>query len=188
MSGRQTGVVVSILLLCAGWLKSITPGKATPPESASATSTTTPTTSIPTTSLAPTTSLPPPPSTMTTTTPPTSVTSTTTSVPTTTITTTAPLGAVSPILECVDEEMDGTYTAHFGYLNSSDRSVTIPTGPDNRFTPPPLDRGQPSSFFFGRQKHVFTVSFDGSSLVWTVRSPDGSVWNAAASRESERCQ
>jgi hypothetical protein len=83
--------------------------------------------------------------------------------------------------------MDGTFTAHFGYFNGSDRSVTIPTGPDNGFTPPPLDRGQPSSFFPGRQVHVFAVSFDGSSLVWTVRSPNGSVWNAAASRNSQRC-
>jgi hypothetical protein len=94
---------------------------------------------------------------------------------------------VSPILECVDEHADATFTAHFGYANGSDRTVTIPTGPDNGFTPPPLDRGQPSSFFPGRQVHVFAVSFDGNNLVWTIRSPNGSVWNAAASRESQRC-
>ena len=41
---------------------------------------------------------------------------------------------IVPIVERVCLNLDGTYTAHFGYFNPNAGSITIPPGPDNSFT------------------------------------------------------
>ena len=75
---------------------------------------------------------------------------------------------VRPVLECVRNNGDGTYTAFFGYKNENDVSVYIPVGNKNKFTPTPQDRGQTRVFLPGRKYKVFTVNFNGSNLVWTL--------------------
>jgi len=75
---------------------------------------------------------------------------------------------VRPVLECVRNNGDGTYTAFFGYKNDNSVSVYIPVGGKNKFTPTPQDRGQPRVFEPGRHYKVFTVNFSGSNLVWTL--------------------
>jgi hypothetical protein len=75
---------------------------------------------------------------------------------------------VRPVLECVRNNGDGTYTAFFGYKNDNSVSVYIPVGGKNKFTPTPQDRGQPRVFESGRHYKVFTVNFNGSNLVWTL--------------------
>lgn len=116
---------------------------------------------------------------------------TTTRTPTQTATPTVPITGrpVSPVLECVVENADGTYTARFGYNNPNTEPVTIPIGPindqnqsRNRFTPPPINRGQPEVFQPGRHESVFRVRFDGSELVWTLDER-----TSTASRGSEPC-
>lgn len=96
-----------------------------------------------------------------------------------------PAKSVKPILECVEPNDIGTYTAHFGYLNENDYNVDIPVGADNKFTPTPQDRGQPTTFMPGRTGYypnsAFTVDFDGSELVWTLTGPDGQTRTATAS-------
>ncbi|MFW5748755.1 MAG: SpaA isopeptide-forming pilin-related protein, partial [Chloroflexota bacterium] len=99
---------------------------------------------------------------------------------------TGPTERVSPVLECVIDNYDDTFTARFGYLNANDQSVDIPVGSDNRFTGQ-QDRGQPTSFAPGRQVAVFSVDFDGSNLVWTLRGPDDRTRTATASANSTRC-
>ena len=47
---------------------------------------------------------------------------------------------VRPVLECVTNNGDGTYTAFFGYKNENSISVYIPVGSKNKFTPNPQDR------------------------------------------------
>jgi hypothetical protein len=93
---------------------------------------------------------------------------------------------VSPLLECVADNGDGTYSAYFDYQNAGDAIVTIPVGPDNSFLPEPQDRGQPTAFEPGRRAQwpnsAFSVDFDGSSLAWTL---NGGV--AAASSASTAC-
>lgn len=92
----------------------------------------------------------------------------------------APL-PVRPILEHVRAEEDGTFTAVWGYLNDNPaRTVRIPAGPDNRFVPGPPDQGQPELFLPGRQVAVFQTPFAGGSLVWSLRSPNGSQRSATA--------
>ena len=75
---------------------------------------------------------------------------------------------VRPVLECVRNNGDGTYTAFFGYKNDNSVSVYIPVGNKNKFTPTPQERGQTRVFEPGRHYKVFTVNFNGSNLVWTL--------------------
>lgn len=96
--------------------------------------------------------------------------------------------ALRPVLECVDDNGDGTYTAHFGYKNDDIVNVVVPAGSDNRFTPAPQDRGQSTDFLPGRQVRVFSIDFDGNNLVWTLRGPNGQTRTAtASSNPAQRC-
>ncbi len=80
---------------------------------------------------------------------------------------------VSPVLECVQDNGGGNYTAIFGYNNPNDYEINIPVGPDNRFTPAPENRGQPEYFHPGRTYGVITVGFTaGNPVTWTL---DGST-------------
>jgi hypothetical protein len=104
-----------------------------------------------------------------------------TAPPTATITPTLP---VRPILECVLSSDDGTYTAFFGYKNENAITVTIPIGPENRFSPDPQDRGQPTAFGPGRTPYwpdaAFGVLFDGSDLVWTLNGRTSTASSASS--------
>lgn len=96
--------------------------------------------------------------------------------------------ALRPVLECVDDNGDGTYTAHFGYRNEDTINVAVPVGTGNRFTPAPQDRGQTTDFLPGRQVRTFSVVFDGSNLVWTLTGPNGQTRTAtASSNPAQRC-
>jgi len=103
-----------------------------------------------------------------------------------------PQGAVKPVLECVIDNYDGTFTARFGYMNENSVAIEIPVGENNKFTPAPEDRGQTTMFQPGRVGQpgdvgAFSVAFDGSNLVWTLKGPDGSTSTATASSNSKRC-
>jgi hypothetical protein len=92
---------------------------------------------------------------------------------------------VRPVLDCVVDNDDSTYTALYGTSNESSQVVTIPVGSGNRFSPSPRDRGQPTQFVPGRTPYVegaFAVDFPGGTLVWTL---DGRT--ATASPSSGRC-
>ncbi len=91
---------------------------------------------------------------------------------------------VVPILECVAENSDGTYTAHFGYDNPNQFVVVVDALNDkNKFEPAPTFRtGQPEGFAPGRITDWFSVLFDGNGLTWVL---DGNV--VTANRNSPRC-
>ena len=87
-----------------------------------------------------------------------------------------------PVRLVIEKEIDnhnGTMTAWFGYLNVNDRSVYIPVGDKNSFTPTPIDRGQATIFLPGRHKYVFGVSFPNTiNIEWQLngrRAKAGSV-------------
>jgi hypothetical protein len=113
-------------------------------------------------------------------------TNTTTPIPTDTATPTntpEPVN-IQPILECVTNNGGGSYTAFFGYDNPNTYAVNIPVGGQNGFTPPPQDRGQPTTFLPGRQFFVFSVNFGGSPPIgWHLESS-----TAMASDNSPACQ
>jgi hypothetical protein len=87
-----------------------------------------------------------------------------------------------PIRLVIEKEIDnhnGTMTAWFGYLNVNDRSVYIPVGDKNSFSPTPIDRGQATIFLPGRHKYVFGVTFPSTiNIEWQLngrRAKAGSV-------------
>jgi len=81
----------------------------------------------------------------------------------------------------------GAYTAYFGYKNDNTGEVTVPVGPNNRFSPAPQDRSQPTTFQSGRQQRSFAVAFNGSNLVWTLKGPNNRGRTATASSGSTHC-
>jgi len=99
---------------------------------------------------------------------------------------------VRPILECVQPNGNGTYTAYFGYDNENTVPVTIPIGTDNKFTPAPISGTQPAVFQSGRTPNypnaAFSVVFNGEELVWTLKGPDGQSRTAVASKFSGSCE
>jgi hypothetical protein len=91
---------------------------------------------------------------------------------------------VIPVLECVAENSDGTYTADFGYENPNPFVVVVDAkNYQNKFEPPPNFRtGQPEGFAPGRVEDWFSVLFDGNGLTWVL---DGHA--VTANRNSPRC-
>ncbi len=85
---------------------------------------------------------------------------------------------ITPILECV-ERLDNGFLAHFGYDNPNAGPVR-PT--KNTFSPPPQNRGQPTTFDPGRVEDAFQVESD-EPLTWSLMGND-----VTASESSERCQ
>lgn len=89
---------------------------------------------------------------------------------------------ITPLVECVKNNGGGSYTAKFGYRNDNTKSVFIPVGTNNKFSPTPENRGQPTIFLPGRVYEVFSVNFDGRNLVWNIFSK-----KATASKNSTPC-
>lgn len=97
---------------------------------------------------------------------------------------TPPTEGISPILECggrIRNNVDGTYTAFWGYNNRNNRTVTVPQG-DSFFTGNPIGSTTVpiNTFFPGRHECVFETRFTGQQLVWTLKSPNNSTRTATA--------
>jgi hypothetical protein len=87
--------------------------------------------------------------------------------------------SVSPIVEGVTANGNGTWTALWGWNNRNTVPVTIPIGVNNRFSPGPQARGQPVVFLPGRRYGQFSTIIT-ATLVWFLRGPDGSGRTATA--------
>ena len=78
--------------------------------------------------------------------------------------------SIQPILDCVVDGENGTFTAYFGFSNSSGETVNVAVGPNNYVSPGPTDQGQPTTFEAGRSSSypnaVFSVDFSGPSVTW----------------------
>jgi hypothetical protein len=101
---------------------------------------------------------------------------------------------VRPVLEYVVDNPDGSFTAWFGYDNLNPIQVSIPIGHDNRFTPPPQDRGQPTTFLPGRHEAVFSLNFTNGNPTWRLDGESVSAGRnqkpggGAAGRDRDRCR
>lgn len=76
--------------------------------------------------------------------------------------------SITPLVECVKNNGGSSYTAKFGYRNDNTKSVFVPVGANNKFSPTPENRNQPTIFLPGRNYDVFSVNFDGRNLTWNV--------------------
>jgi hypothetical protein len=86
---------------------------------------------------------------------------------------------VSPVLEGVTNNGNGTWTALWGWLSNNTLPVTIPIGAGNQFIPAPANRGQPTVYAPGRQYGRFTTIIT-STMVWSLTGPDGRGRTATA--------
>ena len=83
---------------------------------------------------------------------------------------------VTPAYEGWYKNADGTYSLVFGYMNRNFKEVLdVPIGPNNRFSPGPEDRGQPTHFMTRRHWGVFAISVPPEvfadknyQLTWTL--------------------
>ncbi len=102
--------------------------------------------------------------------------------------------SVLPIVECVYDHKDGTYTAYFGVNNIYHSAIGAAPGSNtadekNYISPAPALRdGQPNWFQPGRSKGCFSLHFDGSPLTWTLKPAGGVENSATASSNSPRCK
>lgn len=99
----------------------------------------------------------------------------------------AATGSVFPTLQCVLDNGDGTYTAYFGYINTSNDTVPIPYDPShakNMFTSEPKYRGQPDMFEPGTHEFVFSVVFDGSKITWMIKEDQAARQQVDATADS----
>ena len=83
---------------------------------------------------------------------------------------------IFPVFDGWETSPDGSRLLYFGYMNRHPGEVTLPIGSENGFEPGPADRGQPTNFLPGRQRHVFTVKVPADfkdKLVWTLTSEAG---------------
>jgi hypothetical protein len=93
-----------------------------------------------------------------------------------------------PLLECVDDNGDGTFTAHFGYLNQSGAVINLPIGPKNMFVPGQLDYGQPTVFLPGEHLNVFSVVFNATDeLQWMLKADGDRRHQVTANAMSDAC-
>ena len=86
---------------------------------------------------------------------------------------------VAPFLEGWYANPDGTFSFSFGYLNLNGDTVEIALGEQNIIEPAEFNGLQPSVFFPGRHRGMFTVTVPASmrdaSGWWTITNPNGEV-------------
>ncbi|NJK46085.1 MAG: hypothetical protein HC933_19105 [Pleurocapsa sp. SU_196_0] len=92
---------------------------------------------------------------------------------------------ISPVLECVSVNKDGTFTAHFGYSNGNGHPVQIPVGDQNYFAGSLKDRGQPTVYDMGRTAYYpnakFRVRFNANErLVWNLTGRTSTAFPGSA--------
>lgn len=77
---------------------------------------------------------------------------------------------VAPRVECVFANGNGTFTASFGYDNTTGEPVAIPAERGaNDVSPASADIRQPSTFASGEVRNAFTVTWDGATpLTWQL--------------------
>lgn len=76
---------------------------------------------------------------------------------------------VIPSASCVETRANGKNFVWFGYTNETKHSITVPIGPENRFTPPPFDRSQPTVFPATIRQLAFAVAADTPHLTWHIQ-------------------
>jgi hypothetical protein len=90
---------------------------------------------------------------------------------------------VVPHVTCVEKTADGKHVFWFGYDNVAKEAMKFPIGPDNKFTPPPFDRGQPTTFSRGLTVLGLRVPSDEPVLIWHLQN----YTIKASVRDTETC-
>jgi len=80
---------------------------------------------------------------------------------------------VAPIFEGWVKLPNGTFDLYFSYMNRNyEEELDIPIGPNNRFEPGEIDRGQPTHFMPRHNRMVFAINvpadFGKGTVTWTL--------------------
>jgi hypothetical protein len=74
---------------------------------------------------------------------------------------------------------DGTFSISFGYLNANEDTLMIPLGEGNFLDPAEFDGMQPTIFYPGHHRGIFTVTLpavmEDQDVWWTLRKANGDV-------------
>lgn len=94
---------------------------------------------------------------------------------------------LKPTLDCTWQNLDGSYTAYFGYNNANGVSISVPYGTKNSFPKDTANR-RPTKFLPGAKAFGFGVDFAaGDTLVYRL-SPDNSpLTELRVTKASPRC-
>ena len=76
---------------------------------------------------------------------------------------------LAPYALCTATTADSKLSVWFGIDNPSTQAITVDIGEDNKFTPAPFDRGQPTRFPAGVNDRAFAVLTDEPSLTWHLQ-------------------
>ena len=86
---------------------------------------------------------------------------------------------LAPFMEGWYENEDGTYSISFGYLNLNQDTVVIPVGENNFLEPAEFNGMQPTVFFPGHHRGLFTANLPAGmadqDVWWTIRKENGDV-------------
>lgn len=76
---------------------------------------------------------------------------------------------VIPSVSCRETRAGGKTYVWFGYANETRHPITVPIGAENKFTPPPFDRSQPTVFLATLRQLAFAVAADTPHLTWHIQ-------------------
>jgi hypothetical protein len=75
---------------------------------------------------------------------------------------------LTPIVECIWNNGDGTYSIAWGYDNPSTDTLYIDFGGKNKMAPGADDQGQGTLFTPGMHHNAFVTTVTGTSRTWTL--------------------
>jgi hypothetical protein len=85
---------------------------------------------------------------------------------------------LTPVVECVWLETNGSRTVVWGYDNPSTTTLHIDYGNKNGMSP--TDGNQPTEFVPGRKMNVFTTNVPGTSASWRLGNNSASLSSGTA--------
>ena len=87
---------------------------------------------------------------------------------------------LTPVVECVWVETNGSRTIVWGYDNPSTLTLHIDIGNKNKMSPGAEDGGQPTDFAPGRTVNAFVTNVPGTSASWRLGNNTASLSGASA--------
>jgi hypothetical protein len=75
---------------------------------------------------------------------------------------------LTPVVECLWNNGDGTSTISWGYRNETTHTLLIEVGAKNKITPGADDQGQPTLFAPGVHTNAFVTTASGAARTWTL--------------------
>ena len=74
---------------------------------------------------------------------------------------------IEPTFQCIDKNENGTFKAHFGYINKNDLNINIPIGINNNISLGDKYQYQPIEFLSGNIEGAFSIEFS-DKLSWNL--------------------